>query len=172
MKPVDDLQKIKGIGKVTVKRVKDSGVTGVVDGSELATASGPIDVDQGERYDLNVTWDAETAQVGAGSGGIRKFFMQGTVAGRPSDRVRIAGKHDSESDYEALGFLPKYAVEGVDVFVNGTFVGVSRVSFQSRYEWGVEREEGDDWGVQACWVRVELDSPWVNKLAAWAGKEI
>ena len=36
MKPVEDLQKIKGIGKVTVQRVKDSGVTAIVEDGDTA----------------------------------------------------------------------------------------------------------------------------------------
>ena len=169
MKPVEDLQKIKGIGKVTVRRIKDSGVTDIVDGSDPAAASGPIDVDQGERYNLIVSWDAETAQVGVGSGGIRKLFLQGTVQGRPSDRIRLAGKHNSESDYEALAFAPKHAVPDIDVYVNGEFVGKSNVSYTSKYEWGIEREEGSDWGVQACWVKVPLNSPWLEATAQAVG---
>ena len=142
----------------------------VEDGDTPPTASGPIDVDQADRYDLVVTWDAETAQVGVGSGGIRKLFVEGTITDRPSDRIRLAGKHSSDGDYEALGFMPKHAVPDIDVYVNGEFVGKSNVSYTSKYEWGIEREEGSDWGVQSCWVKVQLDSPWLEKwrgLWAW-----
>ena len=170
MRPVEDLQKIKGIGKVTVQRVKDSGVTAIVEDGDTPPASGgPIDLDQAARYDLIATWDAETAQVGVGSSGIRKLFVQGTVEGRPSDRIRLAGKHSSDEDYEALAFMPKHAVPDIDVYVNGEFVGKSNVSYTSKYEWGIEREEGSDWGVQACWVKVQLDSPWLETVANAVG---
>ena len=169
MQQVDELAKIKGIGKVTVRRVKEAGVKGIVKDEEPTVAAGPIDVDQGERYDLVVEWDAETVQVGVGGGGIRKLFMEGTVEGRPSTIVRLAGKHSSDGDYEALGFLPKHAVEGVAVYVNGELVGPSKASYQSKYEWGVERKDGEDWGVQACWVKVSLDSPWLESVAQSVG---
>ena len=170
MKPVEDLQKIKGIGKVTVQRVKDSGVTAIVeDGDTPPGSGGPIDLDQADRYDLIATWDAETAQVGVGSGGIRKLFVQGIVEGRPSGRIRLAGKHGSDGDYEALGFMPKHAVPDIDVYVNGEFVGKSNVSYTSKYEWGIEREEGSDWGVQACWVKVSLGSQWLQTTALSLG---
>ena len=169
MKPVEDLQKIKGIGKVTVQRVKDSGVTAIVEDGDTPVSGGPLDIDQADRYDLFAEWDAATAQVGAGSGGIRKLFVEGIVTGRPSNRIRLAGKHSSDEDYEALGFLPKHAVPDIDVYVNGEFVGKSNVSYTSKYEWGIEREEGSDWGVQACWVKVSLDSPWLETVANAVG---
>ena len=169
MQQVDELTKVKGIGPVTVARAKAAGVKGIVTDEDTPTAGGPIDIDQGERYDLVVEWDAETVQVGVGGGGIRKLFMEGTVEGRPSTIVRLAGKHNSDGDYEALGFLPKHAVEGVAVYVNGELVGKSNVSYTSKYEWGIEREEGSDWGVQACWVKVQLDSPWLETVANAVG---
>ena len=169
MRPVEDLQKIKGIGKVTVERIKNSGVTATMEDGDTPVSGGSIDVDQADRYDLVAEWDAATAQVGAGSGGIRKLFVQGTVKGRPSDRIRLAGKHSSDEDYEALGFLPKYAVEGVNVYVNGEFVGTSNVSWQSKYEWGIERKDGEDSSIQACWVKVPLDSPWLEVVARSVG---
>ena len=169
MKPVEDLQKIKGIGKVTVQRVKDSGVKAIMEDGDVESVPGPIDVDQGERYDLIVTWNVATVQVGVGSGGIRKLFVEGMVMGRPSNRIRLAGKHNSDGDYEALGFVPKHAVPDIDVYVNGEFIGKSNVSYTSKYEWGIEREEGSDWGVQACWVKVLLDSSWLETVARSVG---
>ena len=169
MNPVEELAKVKGIGPVTVERAKAAGVKGIVTDEDTPTAGGPIDIDQGERYDLVVEWDAETVQVGVGGGGIRKLFMEGTVESRPSTRVRLAGKHSSDSDYEAFGFLPKHSVTGVDVYVNGEFVGVSQISYQSKYEWGIERKDGEDWGVTACHVRIPLDSPWLESTARSVG---
>ena len=115
------------------------------------------------RYDLSVRWSRSGSRVGRRYDGSMALFAHGRVKGQRSSRISLTSKRGGVYH---LVFLPREALSGRPVLVNGHEIGKSRVSVAPGSEWGKEGL------VEHAFVKLDADAPFISSVAAAIGKSL